>query len=388
MTWRVYVFMAFILSVLTVMQFVNEANDSWITLIAVVHCSAMLVIMKIKRHYYLVAIITGVMGLIINQLNIFTVLNGERFVDLLWVLVVTFYMFYALGARWGIWNLVANFVGFFIFLIFIPQDLRHEAILNRNPTAEADIIINAVVTVSVICYLLAKIAQATKHAEQNYIDANLALKKQNDLVVAQNEEKSVLLREIHHRVKNNLQIISSLLKLQAGDSGSEETESQLNEAINRIRSMALIHEKMYGGTDLAHINLQDYLQSLIDDIVKSHASDKRIATEIVTDIDRVNINTLVPLALIFNELTTNALKHGFRNRDKGVIRIRIGDDEDDRSTIHYADDGEWLARDKEEGFGTVLIDTFTEQLEGHYERDTTHGTSYYFRFANLRQGAN
>jgi two-component sensor histidine kinase len=338
----------------------------------------------VRQDYRLVAMVSGIAGFVINQLNIFTVMNGERFIDLLWILVVALYLFYALGIRWGVASLLTNFAGLVLYLLITPVEKIIEGMMDRNATTELDIFINAGVTICVITYLLIKISQATKHAEQNYIKANVALREQNGIVVAQNKEKTVLLKEIHHRVKNNLQVISSLLKLQARESGNTETEEQLFEAVNRISSMALIHEKRYRTSDLARIDLAEYLNSLIEEIVASQANAIEISVNVQSDIDHVSINHLVPLALIFNELATNTLKHGLSVRKTGKIEVSIQSPNEQTTTMAYADDGTWKTSEKGGGFGTMLIETFVEQLDGACELSHENGTRYQFTFKNLR----
>jgi two-component sensor histidine kinase len=384
MTWNVMRFMVLIFAFLTISQYFNGAPDAFITLIAFVYGVSMLILMRVRQDYRLVAMVSGIAGFVINQLNIFTVMNGERFIDLLWILVVALYLFYALGIRWGVVSLLTNFAGLVLYLLITPVEKIIEGMMDRNATTELDIFINAGVTICVITYLLIKISQATKHAEQNYIKANVALREQNGIVVAQNKEKTVLLKEIHHRVKNNLQVISSLLKLQARESGNTETEEQLFEAVNRISSMALIHEKRYRTSDLARIDLAEYLNSLIEEIVASQANALEISVNVQSDIDHVSINHLVPLALIFNELATNTLKHGLSVRKTGKIEVSIQSPNEQTTTMAYADDGTWKTSEKGGGFGTMLIETFVEQLDGACELSHENGTRYQFTFKNLR----
>ncbi len=190
------------------------------------------------------------------------------------------------------------------------------------------------------------------------------------------EERKVLLQEIHHRVKNNLQIIISLLRLQQND--DEYLTKKLNETINRINAISLVHEKVYQSENVANIKLTDYVRSLAEDIINSF-SDHHPKLIIESNIDEVNLKPLIPLALILNELITNSLKYGLINLTDGQISIKINH-EVDKTTLHYTDNGKWIEPKKESSFGLSLIEIFTEQLDGSYTRTIEKGTTYYFTF--------
>ena len=135
-------------------------------------------------------------------------------------------------------------------------------------------------------------------------------------------EKEVLLKEIHHRVKNNMQIISSLLNLQAAKIKNPETLTVFTESQNRVKSMALVHEKLYRSKDLAGINCREYIESLATSLFRSYC----IGTvNLIVDVENVqlDINTAIPCGLIINELVTNSLKYAFPGGRSGVIGVRM-----------------------------------------------------------------
>jgi len=213
-----------------------------------------------------------------------------------------------------------------------------------------------------------------RHAQEKYKVANQEL----SLI---NEEKTVMLKEIHHRVKNNLQVIMSLLRLQASEVNDPKTKFHLTDSVNRVSAMAMIHEKMYQSDTLSKLDLKVYLNSLIDDLIKSYASTTKITVTIETEIDNIDPKSIVPFALIFNELVSNSIKHGFENKEEGTIVIQIKREATDRILMTYFDNGTWKSGNSESGsFGLEMIETFTEQLDGKLTRSIENGTKYSFEF--------
>ena len=180
-----------------------------------------------------------------------------------------------------------------------------------------------------------------------------------------NEEKRAMLKEIHHRVKNNLQVVNSLLKFQSRKLESEEAITMFKETRNRVVSMALLHEKMYRSDDIHQIDVQDYISLLVEDLVKSYAVDKNIKLDIKIEAVNLMMRTLVPLGLIINEMITNSLKHGFKDRDEGVISVYIKQLDGVQYEMIIGDDGSGIEKGKKStGIGVKLIEIFTKQLNG------------------------
>lgn len=196
----------------------------------------------------------------------------------------------------------------------------------------------------------------------------------------QNEEKEVLLNETHHRIKNNLQIVSSILNLQSKTTNNKEVLNSILEAGERVHSIARIHEMIYNTANLGDVNIEKYLKSLIKDLFNLYVNEKdKISYSIKSEFETFNTKTSVPLALIFNELVTNSLKYAFTEKENGEISIQIKN-VDDKIEIIYKDNGTWKPPDKTAaGFGETLVEIFTEQLEGSYHKDTSQGTQYTFK---------
>jgi PAS domain S-box-containing protein len=213
--------------------------------------------------------------------------------------------------------------------------------------------------------------EAVKRLSEIYALAILRTRSEERLQ-ASLKEKNVLLKEIHHRVKNNMQIISSLLHLQESSVKDPAYASLLEESQNRIRSMALVHEKLYQTEDLSSISLKSYVNSLANHLLNTYyRSETAIKPQIwVEDID-ILIDDLIPLGLILNELISNSLKHAFRGRDSGSISVLISEDPRNTINVSVEDDGRGLPDDFEfYGGGTVgikLINTLAKQLGANIE---------------------
>ncbi|MDP3035716.1 MAG: PAS domain S-box protein [Methanobacteriaceae archaeon] len=213
-------------------------------------------------------------------------------------------------------------------------------------------------------------------------------KKADEALKESLNEKEVLLREIHHRVKNNMQIISSLLNLQIQFEDFDETVSVLRESQGRIKSMSIVHEKLYRSDSFTKINFKEYLTSLISDIFYSYGVNKGL---IKWDLDiedvHMGFDTAIPLGLIINELVTNSVKYAFPEESKGKIKI-ILKLKDENYFLTVMDNGvgipDNIKPEKTETLGLQLIISLINQLDGTMELDRSHGTKYKINFKELK----
>jgi two-component sensor histidine kinase/Tfp pilus assembly protein PilF len=202
------------------------------------------------------------------------------------------------------------------------------------------------------------------------------------------EEKEVLLKEVHHRVKNNLQIINSLIRLQSNFMNAKNFKEKLVETENRIRSMALIHEKLYKTGNLASLSVRNYIEELAINILESYEN-HNVNIKLKFDLEdrEYGIDTLIPLGLIINETLSNAIKHAFYERTEGNIWISIHSN-GPISHMKIKDDG--IGADltfdelKEDSLGLELIDSLTDQLDGKLDLNTETGFEYSFEFRILK----
>ncbi len=198
------------------------------------------------------------------------------------------------------------------------------------------------------------------------------------------KEKEVLLKEIHHRVKNNMQIISSLLSLQSKNIPDKETQEIFDESRNRIRSMALIHEKLYQSKDFFRINFDGYVIDLLNNLMISYGpKGKNIKAEVnIKDIS-FDIDSAITLGLIINELASNAYKHAFKGMQNGKITVKITK-ENGKYILTVKDNGTGLPDNldvkRSETLGLQLVDTLVGQMYGKFEIRNNEGTEARIEF--------
>ena len=212
-------------------------------------------------------------------------------------------------------------------------------------------------------------------------------KRAETLLKGSLKEKEVLLKEIHHRVKNNMQIISSLLRLQAWRIKNKKMQEMFNVSQDRIKSMALIHEKLYQSKDLARIDFSDYTKSLVNNLVSMYrAGMEDIDIKLEMEEFYLDINTAIPLGLIINELVSNSLKHAFPDggKPKGEISISLRSDDKGRSTLLIGDNGVGLPEDldlnKIDSLGLQLVNDLVDQIDGSLELQRRGGTAFKIAF--------
>ncbi|NNJ88758.1 MAG: tetratricopeptide repeat protein [Eudoraea sp.] len=207
-------------------------------------------------------------------------------------------------------------------------------------------------------------------------------RRKNKLLQLQNEEKEFLLKEIHHRVKNNLEIVSSLLSLQSEQISDPKIREAMVKSQQRVQSMSMIHQKLYQGKSLSHIEMKDYFQNLGNHVVQTYGMEKRITIQCDMDVLQVDIDHAIPIGLIVNELLSNALKYAFPGNSEGKICIRL-QKRDSILHLEVSDNGIGKSTSKKSvgtGFGTQLIALLTAQLDGVMYLNVDQGTAVTFDF--------
>lgn len=293
------------------------------------------------------------------------------FEDFYWIICITLFAFYVIGKKWGIGTLAFNIlllIGAFIYVQLQPNGAFY------RPTENYDIvyfIINMVIGSIILISVVLELLRQNKIAEEQYSSTHKELE-------IQHAEKSTMLREIHHRVKNNLQIITSLLRLQAYELNEEREKAIFSESINRISAIAKIHDRMYDSKSLNKIDLKTYLESLVTDLVQSYGNTIHIRADIKASEQAILPKDLVPIALIFNELVTNSVKHAFKDLDTGSIQIQAQSLPEHQLALTYSDNGKWVEpENSRNSLGLELIESFVEQLDGTLSLEKENGTVYH-----------
>lgn len=214
-------------------------------------------------------------------------------------------------------------------------------------------------------------------AEENLLLAQLEL-KQNI------KQKDVLLKEVHHRVKNNLQIINSMLKLQANHINDQETVFQLNECQDRIKSMSYIHESLYQTNDIELIDFSTYIPKLVNSLMHTYGKSHQ-QVKIVYDLDLVelNIDNSIPCGLIINELVSNVFKYGIPEKSKGILTF-ILKCKNNEVLLSISDNGQGMPPNfdinNSNSLGLQLVNALINQLEGEVKISNQNGLSYQITF--------
>ena len=202
------------------------------------------------------------------------------------------------------------------------------------------------------------------------------------------EEKKMLLKEVHHRVKNNLTIISSLLSMHTDSLESEKDISIFKSCQNRIASMSKMHEQLYQAEDLRHISMRDYITSIVQTVHDTYQRDG-IKVELDFDIDdlHLDMDSSVPVGLIVNELVSNSFKHAFTNGKNGRVEVSLKQQENGVMRLHIRDDGKGVTDEtalfKSPSLGFTLVQALADQLSGTLEISGSSGFDVSLTFSSF-----
>ena len=226
---------------------------------------------------------------------------------------------------------------------------------------------------------------------KNLLKTHHALYRSKKELLVQMEEKETLLKEVHHRVKNNLQTVSSLLSLQSRNVEEARMKTLLKSTQNRVISMAMVHEMLYMRKDIAHIEYKSYVQELSEYLIRSiKGLDSKVHLKIDIPDIKLGIDTAIPLGLLINEAVTNALKYGFSDEEEGEIYIALKKELDKQYVLNIGDNGvgfpETVNYKNSKSLGLKLIHNLTRQLKGTIQRDNSKkGTNYIIKFKEIKQ---
>lgn len=301
-----------------------------------------------------------------------------------WVMLLNILVLYILGIRWGVVFLLLSAAGFIYYVhIVFPHTL--EIVNSLPPATYYSAYYETFFAMFLLGYIVYTIIQSSRESDILLHEQNENLILQNSIISTSNTEKTVMLKEIHHRVKNNLQVIISLLRLQMREIHHQESLDKFSESINRVLTMALIHEKMYQSEELSNVDLEQYFNSLSKDLIASYQIERPVEIELHFDVKTVGLKSIVPLALIFNELFSNSIKHAFTGQTTPKISVSLKKSAADSLLFEYKDNGLWKESGSVSSFGLELIESLTDQLDGSMEFTTEPNTIYQFHFKHLNE---
>ena len=225
---------------------------------------------------------------------------------------------------------------------------------------------------------------------KNLLKAHNELHKTRNENEARIKEKDTLLKEIHHRVKNNLQTVSSLLSLQSRSIEEPKIKTLIKSSQNRVISMAMVHEMLYMRHDLSKIEYKSYVEELSDYLLRSFkGTENNITLNIIIPDIKLGIDTAIPLGLLINEVITNALKYGIKDNDEGEIHIELLKSNSKDYILYIGDNGEGfpenISHKNTKSLGLKLIHNLARQLKGSINRDMSKkGTNYIVKFSDIQ----
>lgn len=366
-----------ILAVIAIINSLHKHYNPTPDITTIVLISFCLILLRKTGNYRLVTKI-GVTGATFTLVTILFTMRGMHLTTPIWMVTCIVFTYLVLEKLWGAIITALNFGGLSVYIMTIFEERMNSRFLIQKFDAFI-FMTEFVVQAAALGYVLHVFLNASQATERYLVESHRHAEEQNAVISKQKSQIEVMLKEIHHRVKNNLQIISSLLRLQSGAVGEKEN-TVLIESVNRVNTMAMIHEKMYKSDTFQDFDLSNYVENLVMCICDSYPVGKDIKARVEVDDFVVSTETMVPLAMIINELITNSIKHAFVKQPDPRIELRISGFADNEFGLLYRDNGQW--KESESAFGSEIIGAMTEQLDGSQVIDKhPDGTVFTFQFA-------
>ncbi len=337
--------------------------------------------LALKRHNNLILSFNLAALLGMATALVITMFSGGISSPFIFVLAIVVFGGYATAGKRG--KLYLYLCVALVLLIFLNEILGIFRIQNAVP--ESSRAVFALLSILLSIYLMGGVLA------KNLLKAHIDLYKSKLETERQIKEKATLLREVHHRVKNNLQTVSSLLSLQSRGIEDPKMKSLLKSSQNRVISMAMVHEMLYMREDLSRIEYKTYVQELSEYLVRSvKGAENKV--KLIIDIPdiKLGIDTAIPLGLLINEALTNALKYGIQEDTEGEINIALKKEADEDYVLNIGDNGigfpTQVDHKSTRSLGLKLIHNLARQLKGTITRDESKkGTNYIVKFREIGQ---
>lgn len=377
-------FLCIVLSFLYITQLVSfDTNRSNLILLAVIFSFIFYIYTLKTGQYKIPSLIGSYTYTLIIEFSLYAIPKNPPIIAGLWMLNNIFFTYRCVNKLNG---LVISLIhsSSLIFFYTTYQTNRNE-LLYQNLILDEKISVsfNLLFAFLVFIFFIHQTIETNLKASQKIKFINNEIYNQFKIIDNQNEEKTTLLKEIHHRVKNNLQIIISLLRLQSNKIDDLNTKQLFNIAINRIYSISSIHEKIYQNNDFRKINIKEYFEDLTKEIISLNELNFNIKTKLNFQVESINIEPIVPLALILNELISNSIKHFDSSINQLSIEIELNTKDLNSMVLIYSDNGRWGNTEEKKTLGLELIETLTKQINGTLEIFKTPKTQFCFIFRNI-----
>lgn len=318
---------------------------------------------------------------LIIQIALYSIPKNPPIIEGLWIINNIFFTFRCVNKKHGYFLSFIHFTSLsFFYFQFTSFNTENLFFSQFNFYDKLGISFNILFAFLVFLFFIQQTIDTNSKASQKIKLINQEIYHQFEIINKQNEEKTILLKEIHHRVKNNLQIIISLLRLQSYQIENSETIQSFNEAINRILAISSIHEKIYQNDSFNKINIEEYFNDLSKEIISMHELNTEIETNFNFEIDSITLDTIVPLALIFNELISNSIKHFNHSENQLIIEIEFKKMNEKKLQLNYSDNGKWIENNKKNTLGIDIIHALTKQINGNLTLTKSPKTMFNFEF--------
>ena len=376
MAWRVCWTFIILFTILSI-GFFFYSIETFLTYIPIALISGLSVLYLYKtRNPKPVFWMVAIAGAVISQISFFLLPDTLPYSNFTWVSAGVVFVYATIGRSAGFIYAVLNIAGYTGYFMFgLDNHLRFYQPV--SPVETAMVFVEVGASVGIIVYIMNQYVIFQRNTALQLRKTNLHLEEQNDAILMKNKENITLVKEIHHRVKNNLQIIISLLRMQRNEASTPESKQQFDEMITRVMTMSMIHQRLYQEKEASRINLGEYLSDLCDEIL-SLSRLQNVKVNVTSELDFIDLKSIVPIGLLINELVSNSVKHAFPGKEEQSINIDITMSGKELKLV-YQDSGEWKPAERESNsFGLELIDVLTEQLDGTYERE---GSRYTFELS-------
>lgn len=370
LAWRLSLSFAIIFAILTFLFFPITSIGGIIYLVVFFVSIGSLIWLNLTKKSHAIFWIYTVSASVLAIYSINTILETLHYSDLLWIVNIILFAYIGLSKKEALFFVIVH-TGFLMYYIFFEMN-THIALLETRSTPQlVGTALEILFAFLIMVYLFDQNLRFQRRVQTELLLANKELERKN-------AEITVLLKEVHHRVKNNLQIVVSLLRIQQNEISNEAISSQFQEAVCRVITISSIHEKLYRSKELSQLNFNNYVDSLIADFRDLFAH-HHISIRFSSEVNSVDLKTVVPLGLIMNELITNSIKHS----DRGSI-IKVAIDMNFTTVPNgiirfvYNDGNEWS--EQNDGFGLELIQALTSQIDGTLQRN---GSELTIEFASI-----